>query len=177
MARRSKEPNQQLATLIVEAGFSSKGLARRVVDLGRMRGYRNLKYNHSSVERWLRGEQPRPPTPELLSEVFGVALGRPVSLAMLGMAQERTADGAALQIQPTPADAARIVRSLTEGDLKRQRVLMLSNFDLAAYSSAALRWLLAPRTAMTASKGTRGIGMADIHEIREATCAFRILDN
>jgi hypothetical protein len=69
MARRSKAPNQQLATLIAEAGFSSKGLARRVVDLGRMRGYRNLKYNHSSIERWLRGEQPRPPTPELLSEV------------------------------------------------------------------------------------------------------------
>ena len=177
MARRSKDPNQQLATLIAEAGFSSKGLARRVVDLGRMRGYRNLKYNHSSVERWLRGEQPRPPTPELLSEVFGAALGRPVSLAMLGMAQERTADGAALHIQPTPADAARIVRSLTEGDLKRQRVLVLSDFDLAAYSSAALRWLLAPRSAMTASKGTRRIGMADIQEIREATGAFRVLDN
>ena len=93
------------------------------------------------------------------------------------MAQERTADGAALHIQPTPADAARIVRSLTEGDLKRQRVLVLSDFDLAAYSSAALRWLLAPRTAMTASKGTRRIGMTDIHEIREATGAFRVLDN
>jgi hypothetical protein len=177
MARRSKEPNQQLATLISEAGFSSKGLARRVVDLGRMHGYRNLKYNHSSVERWLRGEQPRPPTPELLSEVFGAALGRPVSLAMLGMAQERTADGAALHIQPTPADAARIVRTLTEGDLKRQRVLMLSDFDLIAYSSAALRWLLAPRRTMTASKGTRRIGMADVQEIREATGAFRVLDN
>src|SRR3984957_4652099 len=177
MARRSKEPNQQLATLIVEAGFSSKGLARRVVDLGRMRGYRNLKYNHSSVERWLRGEQPRPPTPELLSRVFGAALGRPVSPALLGMAQERTADGAALQIQPTPADAARIVRSLTEGDLKRKRVLVLSDFDLAAYSSAALRWLLAPRSAMTASKGIRRLGMDDIQEIREATAAFRVLDN
>jgi len=177
MARRPKEPNQQLATLISEAGFSSKGLARRVVDLGRMRGYRNLKYNHSSVERWLRGEQPRPPTPELLSDVFGAALGRPVSPALLGMAQERTADGAALRIQLTPADAARIVRSLTEGDLKRQRVLVLSDFDLVAYSSAALRWLLAPRGAITASKGTRRIGMADVQEIREATGAFRVLDN
>ena len=177
MARRLREPNHQLATLIAEAGFSSKGLARRVVDLGQMRGHRNLKYNHSSVERWLRGQQPHPPTPELLSEVFGAALGRPVSLAMLGMAQERTVDGAALCIQPTPADAARIVRGLTEGDLRRRRVLVLSDFDLAAYSSAALRWLLAPRSAMTASKGTCGIGMADVQEIREATSAFRVLDN
>ena len=177
MARRLREPNHQLAALIAEADFSSKGLARRVVDLGQMRGYRDLRYNHSSVERWLRGEQPRPPTPELLSEIFGAALGRPVSLAMLGMAQKRTVDGAALRIQPTPAETARIVRGLTESDLKRRRVLVLSGFDLAAYSSAALRWLLTPRTAMTASKGTRRIGMTDIHEIREATGAFRVLDN
>ena len=177
MARRLSEPNHQLAALIAEAGFSSKGLARRVVDLGQMRGHRNLKYNHSSVERWLRGQQPHPPTPELLSEVFGAALGRPVSLASLGMAQERAADGAALHIQPTPADAARIVHSLTKGDLTRRRVLVLSGFDVAAYSSAALRWLLAPRSAMTASRGTRGIGMADVQEIREANRAFRVLDN
>ena len=96
---------------------------------------------------------------------------------MLGMAQERTPDSAALHIQPTPADAARIVRGLTEGDLKRRRVLVMSGFDLAAYSSAALRWLLAPRTAMTASGGSRRIGMAEVQEIREATSAFRVLDN
>jgi hypothetical protein len=30
---------------------------------------------------------------------------------------------------------------------------------------------------MTPSKGTRGIGMADVREIREATGAFRVLDN
>jgi hypothetical protein len=142
-----------------------------------VRGYRNQKYNHSSVERWLRGEQPRPPTPELIGEVFSAALGRSVPLATFGMAQERAPDSAALLLQPTPADAARIVDSLTEGDLKRRRVLVMSGFDLAAYSSAALRWLLAPRTAMTASNGTRRIGMADVREIREATGAFRVLDN
>src|SRR6266496_1005684 len=89
MAGRPKKPNRQLAALIAEAGFSNKGLARRVVDLGQMRGYRDLKYNHSSVERWLRGEQPRPPTPRLLAEVFSAALGRPVALAELGMYYSR----------------------------------------------------------------------------------------
>ena len=65
------------------------------------------------------------------SEIFGAALGRPVSLAMLGMAQKRNVDGAALRIQPTPAETARIVRGLTESDLKRRRVLVLSGFDAA----------------------------------------------
>jgi len=177
MAGRPKEPNHQLAALIAEAGFSNKGLARRVVDLGQMRGYRDLKYNHSSVERWLRGERPRPPTPRLLAEVFSVPLGRPVALAGLGMAREPFTDEAALQMPPTPADAARVVRVLSEGDLEQRRVLVRSDFDLVAYSSAALRWIIAPRTAMTPSKGTRSIGMADVREIREATGAFRVLDN
>jgi hypothetical protein len=136
MAGRRRKPNHQLAALIAEAGFSNKGLARRVIDLGQMRGYRDLKYNHSSVERWLRGEQPRPPTPGLLAEVFSVALGRPVALAGLGMAHERLPDEAALHMPPTPADAARVVRSLSESDLERRRVLITSDFDLAAYSSA-----------------------------------------
>ena len=38
MSRPSREPNLQLQTLIDEAGFSHKGLARRVNELGRPRG-------------------------------------------------------------------------------------------------------------------------------------------
>jgi hypothetical protein len=48
MAGQRNKPNHQLAALIAETGFSNKGLARRVVDLGQMRGYHDLKYNHSS---------------------------------------------------------------------------------------------------------------------------------
>jgi len=177
MAGRPKKPNRQLAALIAEAGFSNKGLARRVVDLGQMRGYRDLKYNHSSVERWLRGEQPRPPTPRLLAEVFSAALGRPVALAELGMARKPFSGESALHMSPTPADVARVVRGLSEGDLEQRRVLVRSDFDLVAYSSAALRWIIAPRTALTPGRGARRIGMADVREIREATGAFRVLDN
>ncbi len=177
MAGRPKKPNHQLAALIAETGFSNKGLARRVVDLAQTRGYRDLKYNHSSVERWLRGEQPRPPTPRLLAEVLSIALGRPVTLARLGMAHDRLSDEAALHMPPTPADAAVVVRGLSEGDLEQRRVLVRSGFDLVAYSSAALRWIVAPQTALMPSKGTRCIGMADVREIREATDAFRVLDN
>src|SRR5260370_14647415 len=77
----------------------------------------------------------------------------------------------------TPTEAARVVGGLSEGDLEQRRVVIGSDCDLIAYSSAALRWVVAPRTAMAAGKGTRGIGMADVQEIREATGAFRVLDN
>lgn len=177
MVGQSRKPNHQLARHIAEAGFSNKGLARRIIDLGRKRGYPNLKYNHSSVERWLHGEQPRPPTPGLLAELFSIALGRAITRDDLGIAHVRRSAEVTMHMPLTPVEAANVVHGLSEDDLARRRVLIGSGFDLAAYSSAALRWMLAPRTTMIASKGPRGIGMVDVREIREATSAFRVLDN
>jgi hypothetical protein len=177
MARRPRKPNHQLGALIIEADYSNKGLAKRVVDLGQVRGHLDLKYNHSSVERWLRGEQPKTTTPDLLAEVFSVALGRRVTPADLGMSRERLPDDAALHMSATPAGSAQVVSGLAEGDLEQRRLLIGSGFDLVAFSSAALRWLVAPRTTLPPGRGMRGLGMADVLEIREATKAFRVLDN
>jgi hypothetical protein len=157
MAGRPRRPNHQLAALIDEAGFSNKGLARRVIDLGQMRGYRDLKYNHSSVERWLRGEQPRPPTPGLLTEIFSAALGRAVTMTGLGMAHGRLPAETALRMPPTPADSADVVRGLSEGDLAQRRVLVKSDLTLppiprphfAGWSHHAQLWR--PARALAAS--------------------------
>jgi hypothetical protein len=65
--------------------MSNKGLARRVVDLAATRGLTGVRCDHTSVLRWLAGEQPRPPVPELAAEVVGNALGRKVSETELGM--------------------------------------------------------------------------------------------
>jgi tetratricopeptide (TPR) repeat protein len=177
MARPLRPPNRQLAALIAEAGFSKKGLAGRVIRAGELRGHLDLRFNHSSVERWLRGERPRPPTPALLAEVFSARLARPVTLADLGMSHDQRSDETALHMQPTTAEAARVVNSLAEGDLERQRVLISSDFDLAAYSSAALRWLVSPRTGINSRGGSQRIGAGDVQAIREAIQAFRVLDN
>jgi hypothetical protein len=163
--------------LLVEAEFSKKGLAARVIRAGQARGYHDLKFNHSSVERWLRGEQPRPPTPSLMAEVFSARLGRPVTIADLGMARDRITADVALYMPPTGAETALVVHRLAEHDLEQQRALIQSDFDLAAYSSAALRWLVSPRSALRAGIGSRRIGMADVQAIREAIQAFRVLDN
>lgn len=177
MAQRPRKPNHRLAALIAEAGLSNKGLARRVVRLGEARGHPGLEYNHSSVDRWLRGERPRAHAVWLLAEVFSSELGRPVTPADMGMANDHLPAGASLRMPVTVAEAAHLVCDLALGDLEQRRLLITSQFDLVAYSSAALRWLVAPRTAMTPSRGTRGIGMAEIQEIREAIDAFRVLDN
>ncbi|MFZ3493081.1 regulator [Streptomyces sp. 5.8] len=72
-----------LAGLIGEAGFSNAELARRVTQLGREHGL-DLRYDKTSVARWLRGQQPRGATPALIVEVFTRRLGRSVSAQALG---------------------------------------------------------------------------------------------
>ena len=59
--------------------MSNKGLARRVVDLAAIQGLAGVRCDHTSVLRWLAGEQPRPPVPELAAAVLSNALGRKVS--------------------------------------------------------------------------------------------------
>jgi hypothetical protein len=78
-------PNEQLAELLNEAGCSRRRLACHVVELGRARGIAGLRYDHSSVLRWLAGEQPRAPVPALIAEVISGLVGRVVTPAELGM--------------------------------------------------------------------------------------------
>src|SRR6476646_10368133 len=79
-----RTPNRQLAALIAEAGFSNAGLARRVDQLGLEHGL-DLRYDKTSVTRWLRGQQPRGTTPALIAEVFTRRLGRRLSAQDLGL--------------------------------------------------------------------------------------------
>jgi hypothetical protein len=177
MGRRPKEPNESLDALLYEARMSHKGLAARVVKLGELSGL-DLRYNHSSVARWLRGETPRRPTAELIAEVLSGTLGRPITIADIGIRQRKNvAADAALQLPLRPSESARLLASLAHDDLERRRALLEAGFDLAAFSSAALRWLVAPRTAVPAAHGSRVIGTTDVEDIREATRAFQILDN
>jgi len=83
--RRARIPNEQLAELLAEAGCSRRRLACYVVELGRARGFAGLRYDHSSVLRWLAGEQPRAPVPALVAEVISGLVGRVVTPAELGM--------------------------------------------------------------------------------------------
>ncbi|MFD7552200.1 XRE family transcriptional regulator [Streptomyces sp. NPDC059816] len=87
-----REPNHKLITLMDEAGASSKGLARRLRDLGTQRGAL-LGTTHVSVQRWRDGGGIRPDTAVLLCEIMSSLLRRPVTLTDLGFAQEASSCG------------------------------------------------------------------------------------
>ncbi|MFE6040455.1 transcriptional regulator [Streptomyces sp. NPDC056452] len=78
------EPNVLLESLIDEAGVSRAGLAGHVNQAGRTRGL-CLKYEHTAVSRWLKGQRPRGQVPDLICEVLGSRLDRPVTLDDIGM--------------------------------------------------------------------------------------------
>ncbi|MEU2608113.1 helix-turn-helix domain-containing protein [Streptomyces albus] len=78
------EPNCQLDALLDQSGMSRAGLAARVNRLGNRAGI-TLRYDHTSVARWLKGQRPRGRVPELICEVLGCQLGRPLTLSDIGM--------------------------------------------------------------------------------------------
>ncbi|MFD7032108.1 transcriptional regulator [Streptomyces sp. NPDC059917] len=78
------QPNALLDALLAEAGMSHAGFAAHVNQAGRSRGLA-LRYEHTAVARWLKGQRPRGQVPDLLCEVLGSRLRRPLSLDDIGL--------------------------------------------------------------------------------------------
>lgn len=83
------EPNSQLDALLDQSGISRAGLAARINRLGSESGV-TLRYDHTAVARWLKGQRPRGRVPELVCEILGGRLGRTLTLADIGMAAPST---------------------------------------------------------------------------------------
>ncbi|MFI8432498.1 regulator [Streptomyces sp. NPDC079020] len=170
-----RTPNRRLASLIAEAGFSHAGLARRVDQLGLEHGL-DLRYDKTSVTRWLRGQQPRGTTPALIAEVFTRRLGRRLSAQDLGL-DACAPVYAGLEFAATPAEAVDIVSGLWRKDSGSHAELRKIAFTPAGLVVPSRDWLIgradewvgngdaAPRAAAAQStappgapRGTAGAG-------------------
>lgn len=172
-----REPNRLLQQLIAEAGFSHKGLARRLNDLGAARGTPGLKYDHSSVLRWIAGQRPRDPVPALLTEIFALRLGRPVTVEDLGMPVVVSPPDLGQVFTHTWQEGVATVTALWRADVERRRFLVDSTFAIGAGSIGAVRWLTSPPESRLYGGGSRRVGRADIAAIHEVTRSFGELDN
>ncbi len=178
MPRPVREPNPQLQALIEEAGFSHKGLARRVNDLGRAKGIPGLSYDHSSVIRWLKGEHPRGPVPALIAEIFSMSLGRKITARELGLPDIKKLPDLGLRFSPSWHDTIEIITALWSSDLERRQFIIGSVFSAGAYATSAIRWLTAPAGPISLpARPARRIGQVDIEAVREVTRTFLRLDN
>ncbi|WP_210586937.1 regulator [Streptomyces sp. GESEQ-35] len=135
-----RTPNRQLAALIAEAGFSNAGLARRVDQLGLEHGL-DLRYDKTSVTRWLRGQQPRGTTPALIAEVFTRRLGRRLTAQDLGL-DACAPVYAGLEFAGTPEEAVDIVSGLWRKDSGSHAELRKIAFTAAGLVVPSRDWLI-----------------------------------
>ncbi|MFI1012457.1 regulator [Streptomyces sp. NPDC020965] len=133
-------PNRHLAALIQEAGFSNAGLARRVDQLGLEHGL-DLRYDKTSVTRWLRGQQPRGTTPALIAEVFTRRLGRRLSAQDLGL-DACAPVYAGLEFAASPEEAVDIVSGLWRKDSGSHAELRKIAFTPAGLVVPSRDWLI-----------------------------------
>ncbi|MBB5121487.1 hypothetical protein AF335_14160 [Streptomyces eurocidicus] len=191
MSREPRGPNEKLGTVLVLAGISNAGLARRVNDLGAQRGL-TLRYDKTSVARWVsKGMVPQGAAPHLIAAAIAGKLGRPVPLHEIGLADADPAPEVGLAF---PRDVGQAVRSATELyrlDLAGRRggggiwQSLAGSFSVSAYATPASRWLITPadssvaREAHQAAKeaevggGSEGgapqrVGHSDVTKLREA---------
>ncbi|MDV9177294.1 regulator, partial [Streptomyces sp. W16] len=194
-----RTPNRQLAALIAEAGFSNAGLARRVDQLGLEHGL-DLRYDKTSVTRWLRGQQPRGTTPALIAEVFTRRLGRRLTAQDLGL-DACAPVYAGLEFASTPEEAVDIVSGLWRKDSGSHAELRKIAFTPAGLVVPSRDWLIGRaddrvgraesatrvppqgRPAVPRQRGAaeRGPGQkvtgGDISALRSVGELFRTLDN
>ncbi|MEU0676915.1 regulator [Streptomyces sp. NPDC006172] len=152
-----RTPNRQLAALIAEAGFSNAGLARRVDQLGLEHGL-DLRYDKTSVTRWLRGQQPRGTTPALIAEVFTRRLGRRLTAQDLGL-DACAPVYAGLEFAGTPEEAVDIVGGLWRKDSGSHAELRKIAFTAAGLVVPSRDWLIGRADDRVArEQPTAGVG-------------------
>ncbi|MFJ2649009.1 sporulation protein [Streptomyces sp. NPDC087420] len=177
--RRSRPPNADLARLIEGCGASHKYLAHRINQLARQAGI-TTDYSHTSVANWCRrGMTPRWPVPKLLAQTIGERLGRPVSLAEIGMGDAETPDvNVGLDFPRDPAGAVRVATSFWSSVNRRDFLSTgASGFAVSAFTTPVTRWLVTPADETADHDGGRRVGRADLDELREAADDARRWDS
>ncbi|MFC7306317.1 transcriptional regulator [Streptomyces monticola] len=173
----ARQPNERLQALIQEAGCSNAGLARRVNMCGAEHGL-DLRYDKTSVARWLRGQQPRGRAPAIIAEALGRKLGRTVTIDEIGMANGKNlASGVGLQFSPTVLGAIEQVCELWRSDVGRRDFLSGSTVAASALVEPSRDWLITAMDNQVARSAGPRVGRADAAAVRAMTEALVQLDH
>ncbi|MEV0278114.1 transcriptional regulator [Streptomyces sp. NPDC050610] len=173
----ARQPNERLQALIQEAGCSNAGLARRVNMCGAEHGL-DLRYDKTSVARWLRGQQPRGRAPAIIAEALGRKLGRTVTIDEIGMANGKNlASGVGLQFSPTVIGAIEQVCELWRSDVGRRDFLSGSSVAASALVEPSRDWLITGADPQVARSLGARVGTSDVQAVQATTDALVELDH
>lgn len=175
----ARQTNQRLRSLIQEASLSNSGLARQVNALGEAQGL-DLRYDKTSVSRWMNGQRPRGRVPAIIAEALSGRLGRTVSTEEIGMANGNSVTcGVGMHFAATVEDALAQVRELWQMDAEARGLLSRSTMTASALVEPSRDWLISAPDAQVARSWRSGprVGMTDVELIRATTQALVELDH
>ncbi|MFJ7411577.1 transcriptional regulator [Streptomyces sp. NPDC098077] len=135
-------PNDQLAYWLGRSALSRKELARRVQSKAQEWGQPNIAPNATRVRRWLEGEKPRVPVPDVLAGVFSEHFGWRITTYDLGLGEGSSTE-AALRYDPSFAATVEVVADLGRADVNRRKFLAAAPFAAVAGVGPSRDWLLA----------------------------------
>ncbi len=123
---------------------------------------------------WIAGQQPQPPVPAILCELFSEHFGYPVRPEGIGLHGEADTD-VGLAYQSSLAATVAVVADLGSNDVHRRDFLRTAPFVAAAAVAPSRDWLLATLDAARRRPGGR-IGHAQVAAIREAFAVYQEAD-
>lgn len=162
------EPNTLLDAILDEAGMSHAGLAMHINQLGRRRGL-TLRYEHTAVARWLKGQRPRGAVPDLICEILGERLHRAVGLDDIGL----SGPGARRAPETPLSGFVERATALWRSD-QQQRPHVLTAPALTGTSAVipVWEWENPPEDGDVSRTGLTRVSMSDIEMLRSARAHY-----
>ncbi|WP_455358034.1 transcriptional regulator [Streptomyces sp. SYSU K21746] len=165
-------PNTLLDALLDEAGISRAGLAAHVNQAGRARGL-VLRYEHTAVARWIKGQRPRGQVPDLICEVLAARLHRPVTLDDIGLGvPDRPAEPHGSPLQGFVDRATALWRS---DEQRRPHVLGAPAVTGTPAVMPVWEWENPPEDTDVSRSGQTRVSMADIEMLRAARAHYELM--
>ncbi|MFI1941298.1 transcriptional regulator [Streptomyces purpureus] len=166
------QPNTLLDALLDEAGISHAGLAAHVNQRGRVRGL-SLRYEHTAVGRWLKGQRPRGQVPDLICEVLSIRLHRPVTLDDIGLG----VPGGATEPHGTPLRGfvERATALWRSDEQQRPHILGAPAVTGTPAVMPVWEWENPPEDADVSRDGQTRVQHADITMLRAARAHYELM--
>ncbi|MFF3290087.1 transcriptional regulator [Streptomyces sp. NPDC003023] len=169
------QPNTLLDALLEEAGFSNAGLAARVNRAGSARGL-SLRYEHTAVGRWLKGQRPRGQVPDLICEVLAGRLHRVVTLDDIGLGVPEAG-----RAEPHSSSLSGFVeRAAAHWRFEAQQHRQSQSAPAPALTGTPAvmpvwEWENPPEDSDVSREGRTRVGSADIEMLRAARAHYELM--
>ncbi|MEU1377234.1 transcriptional regulator [Streptomyces triculaminicus] len=162
------EPNTLLDAILDEAGISHAGLAAHINAAGRARGLA-LRYEHTAVARWLKGQRPRGQVPDLICEVLGERLHRALTLDDIGLGTPGTPRAPGTPLSGFVERATALWRS---DEQQREHVVQAPAVTGTPAVIPVWEWENPPEDADVSRRGLTRVSPTDIEMLRAARAHY-----